>query len=263
MLKTFTFTIPKGGVGKTLLQANVAVALANAGKKVVVFDADPSKAMETITGAKTGSTTLSHVIKKNLDVNNALYKTDVENFFLLPSGLGVESYFDLGPARIAKALEGLKCDFLFIDIPFPMSESAFLALGLSHYLVMIMSEDEFSLCVESGIDLSRLARHVFDCKPAGFIINRITTDKIADKLISLVEKAFEAPCIAKIKEDPIVRKSYGGPNKRDAYIFFKLYPDTEFAAGIRLIANFLIGLPDGASKPFGVLENVMKQIKRS
>jgi MinD-like ATPase involved in chromosome partitioning or flagellar assembly len=250
-VKIFTFTIPKGGVGKTLLQANVAVALAKAGKKVVVFDADPSKAMETITGAKVGKTTLSQVLRDNSDTNDALYRTDVENLFLLPSGLGVESYFDLGPAKIAKKLEELKCD------------SAFLALGLSHYLMMILSEDEFSLCVESGIDLARLARHVFDCRPAGFIINRITTGKISDKLISLVEKAFEAPCVAKIKEDPVVRKSYGGANRKDAYIFLELYPDSEFASGIRQIAKLMADLPDGTRKPHVILENVLKQIKRS
>lgn len=262
-MKIFTFTIPKGGVGKTLLQANVAVALAKAGKKVVVFDADPSKAMETITGAKVGRTTLSQVISDNMDTNEALYRTDVENLYLLPSGLGVESYFDLGPAKIAKKLEELKCDFLFIDIPFPMGDSAFLALGLSNYLMMILSEDEFSLCVESGIDLARLARHVFDCRPAGFIINRITTDKISDKLVSLVEKAFEAPCIAKIREDPVVRKSYGGANRKDAYIFLELYPESEFSAGIRQIAKVMMELPDGNRKPLGILENVLKQIKRS
>lgn len=262
-MKIFTFTIPKGGVGKTLLQANVAVALAKAGKRVVVFDADPSKAMETITGAKVGRTTLSQVINHSLDTNDAVYATDVENLFILPSGLGIESYFDLGPARIAKKLEELRCDFLFIDIPFPMGDSAFLALGLSNYLMMILSEDEFSLCVESGIDLARLARHVFGCKPAGFIVNRITTDKITDKLVSLVEKAFEAPCVAKISEDPIVRKSYGGTNRKDAYIFLELYPDSEFAAGIRRIADFMVQLPDGKRKPLGILENVLKQVKRS
>jgi MinD-like ATPase involved in chromosome partitioning or flagellar assembly len=262
-VKIFTFTIPKGGVGKTLLQANVAVALARSGKKVVVFDADPSKAMETITGAKVGKVTLSKVISNNLDTNEAVYKTSVENLFMLPSGLGVESYFDLGPARIAKKLEELKCDFLFIDIPFPMGDSAFLALGLSHYLMMILSEDEFSLCVESGIDLARLARHVFDCRPAGFMINRMTSDKISDKMVSLVEKAFEAPCIARIKEDSEVRKSYGGPNRQDAYIYLELYPNSEFAAGIRKTAEFMNSLPDGRRKPLGILENVLKQIKRS
>ena len=210
-----------------------------------------------------GRSTLSHVISNNIDTNDALYPTDVENLYLLPSGLGVESYFDLGPARIAKKLEELRCDFLFIDIPFPMGDSAFLALGLSNYLMMILSEDEFSLCVESGIDLARLARHVFDCKPAGFIINRMTSDKVSDKLVSLVEKAFEAPCVARIKEDPLVRKSYGGPNRKDAYIFISLYPDSEFAAGIRQISEFMIGLPDGKRKPLGILENVLKQIKRS
>ncbi len=264
VLKTLTFTIPKGGVGKTLLQANVAAALALSGKKVVVFDTDPTKAMETITGAKTASAnSLANVIRKDLNVNDSLCQTEVENLFLLPSGLGLEAYFNLGPTKIASKLEELDCDFLFIDIPFPMGESAFLALGLSNYLIMILSEDEFSLCVESGIDLARLAKHVFDCKPAGFIINRVTTGKIADSLVSLVEKAFEAPCIVKIKEDPIVRKSYGGPNKKDAYIFLKLYPDNEFSASIHRIADFISDLPEGKSKPVNVLENIMNQIKRS
>lgn len=263
-MRILTFTIPKGGVGKTLLQANVAAALALSGKKVVVFDTDPTKAMEAITGAKTeSSTTLANVIRKDLNVNDSLCKTEVDNLFLLPSGLGLEAYFNLGPTKIAGKLEELDCDFLFIDIPFPMGESAFLALGLSNYLMMILSEDEFSLCVESGIDLARLARHVFDCKPAGFIINRVTAGKISDNLVSLVERAFEAPCIVKIKEDPVVRKSYGGPNKKDAYIFFKLYPNSEFSDSIRRIANFIKDLPDGKSKPVEVLENIIKQIKRS
>jgi MinD-like ATPase involved in chromosome partitioning or flagellar assembly len=206
---------------------------------------------------------LANAIKKDLDVNYSLCKTEIDNLFLLPSGLGLEAYFNLGPTKIAGKLEELDCDFLFIDIPFPMGESAFLALGLSNYLVMILSEDEFSLCVESGIDLARLARHVFECKPAGFIINRVTTGKVSDNLVSLVERAFEAPCIVKIKEDPVVRKSYGGPNKKDAYIFFKLYPNSEFSDSIRRIANFISDLPDGKSKPIEVLENIIKQIRRS
>jgi septum site-determining protein MinD len=196
VLKVLTFTIPKGGIGKTLLQANVAAALALAGKRVVVFDADPSKAMETIMGTEPGAITMSQVIDKNLNPNQALRKTGIDNLFLLPSGLKLESFFNLGPARLARRLNELECDVLFVDTPFPMSESAFLALGICNYLIMILSEDEFSLCVEGGIDLSNLARHVFDCRPAGFIVNRITGDKITDKLISIVERAFEAPCLA-------------------------------------------------------------------
>lgn len=262
-MKVLTFTIPKGGVGKTLLQANVAAALALSGKRVVVFDADPSKAMETIMGIEGGATTLSQAISKNLSPNEALHKTGIENLFLLPSGLSLESYFSLGPARLARKLEELECDVLLIDTPFPMSESAFLALGISNYLIMILSEDEFSLCVEGGIDLANLARHVFDCKPAGFIVNRITGDKVTEKLVSLVERAFEAPCIAKIKEDPVVRKSYGGPHKKDAYLFYQRYPDSDFSSNVQLIAEFIADIPEGKKKSIEVLENVMKQVRRS
>lgn len=262
-MKVLTFTIPKGGVGKTLLQANVAAALATYGARVIVFDADPSRAMETIMGVKTGPVTLSQVINNNGKVQDALYKTNVTNLYLLPSGLGLESYLNLGPTKLISYLERLDYDYLFVDTPFPMGDSAFLALGLCHYLFMILSEDEFSLCVESGIDLVRLANHMFNCKTAGFVVNRITADKITEKLVSLVEKAFEAPCIARIKEDALVRKSYGGPHKKDAYLFYKRYPGSDFAKSVDLIATFIANLPEGKKKPLEVLENVMKQVKIS
>jgi septum site-determining protein MinD len=263
MLKVLTFTIPKGGVGKTLLQANVAAALAASGKKVVVFDADPSKAMETILGVTTGPANLMQVINKNQYVKDAIYETNLKNLYLLPSGLGLEAYLDLGSVKLAKKLEELDCDILFVDMAFPMGEAAFVALALCHYLFMILSEDEFSLCVESGIDLARLSRHVFNCKPAGFIVNRITGDKVTDKLVTLVEKAFEAPCISRIIEDPLVRKSYGGPHKKEAYLFYRRYPDSEFAKEIQLIANFINNLPEGKKKSLDVLESMMKQVKGS
>jgi septum site-determining protein MinD len=263
MLKILTFTIPKGGVGKTLLQANVGAALAASGKRVVVFDADPSKAMETIMGATTGPSNLMQVINKNQNLKDAIYETKLKNLCLLPSGLGLEAYLDLGSIRLAKKLDELDCDILLVDLAFPMGEAAFVALGICHYLFMILTEDEFSLCVESGIDLARLARHVFNCKPAGFIVNRITGEKVTDKLIGLVEKAFEAPCVARIKEDPMVRKSYGGPHKKEAYLFYERNPDSEFANSVRVIADFINALPEGKKKSLDVLDNIMKQIKRS
>jgi len=262
LLKILTFTIPKGGVGKTLLQANVAAALAASGKRVVVFDADPTKAMETILGVRTGSANLMQVMKKGQKLEEAMYETKVKNLYLLPSGLGLEAYLDLGTLELAKKLDELDCDILIVDMAFPMGEAAFVALGICHYLFMILTEDEFSLCVESGIDLVRLARHVFDCKPAGFVMNRITGEKVTDKLVGLVEKAFEAPCVVKIKEDPMVRKSYGGPNKREAYLFYERNPDGEFSNSIRTIAKFIEDLPDGKKKPLAVLDNIMKQVKK-
>ncbi|MEW5840989.1 MAG: MinD/ParA family protein [Thermoproteota archaeon] len=261
-MKIVTFTIPKGGVGKTLLQANVAAALAKSGRKVIILDTDPSRAMETILSAKTGNATLSQVISANSDIRDALYETGIENLYLLPSGLRLEAYLDLNPLKFIKKLNGLECDVLFVDTPFPLSESAFLALGVCHYLVMVLSEDEFSLCVESGIDLTRLARFVFDCKPAGFVVNRLTGDKITDKLIGLIERAFEAPCIARIREDPLVRKSYGGPRKADAHLFFEKFPDSEFSKQIQVIAKFIDGLPEADGKPIDMLERVLKQVKK-
>ena len=61
----------------------------------------------------------------------------------------------------------------------------------------------------------------------------------------------------------MVRKSYGGPHKKDAYLFYQRYPDSDFSSNVQLIAKFIADIPEGKKKSIEVLENVMKQVRRS
>lgn len=239
-----TFAVSKGGVGKSLLTANVGAALAAKGKKVVLVEGDPNRPLQTIFGVDIGrvSIRLEDVVKKDLDVAKAVFPTEVENVFLLPSGVSLEGYFDLNPVGFARKLEGLDSDFILIDVPFPMGEAAFLSLGVCQYFIVILTEDEFVLCTESAIDTIRLGKYLLKCVPIGFVLNRIKTpDKFGSEFVKDLEDLLEIPCIAKIKESSEVSKSYGGVKSDKAFLAYDKLGKSEFARSIEEIAGVLLG----------------------
>lgn len=239
-----TFAVSKGGVGKSLLTANVGAALAARGKKVVLVEGDPNRPLQTIFGVDTESLTvkLDDVVKKSLDVTKAVYPTRNKNLYLIPSGVSLEGYFDMNPVEFARKLSGLDADFVFIDVPFPMGEAAFLSLGVCQYFVVILTEDEFVLCVESAIDTIRLGKYLLKCVPIGFVLNRIKTpEKFGGEFVKDLEDLLEIRCLSKIAEYSEVSKSYGGVKSDKAFLAYEKLEKSPFSKGIEKIADAIAG----------------------
>jgi septum site-determining protein MinD len=256
-----TFAVSKGGVGKSLLTANVGAALASRGKKVVLVEGDPNRPLQTIFGVDigSGSPRLEDVVKKDLNVNQAIYPTGIDNLSVIPSGVSLEGYFDMNPVAFARKLAGLDADFVFVDVPFPLGEAAFLSLGVCQYFVVILTEDEFVLCVESAIDTIRLGKYFLKCVPVGFVLNRIKTlEKFSAEFVKDLEDLLEIPCLSKIMEYPEVSKSYGGVKSGKAFLAYTKLRKSEFARSIERVADVLLGdLPPSEKKdPVGLILQV-------
>jgi len=263
-MKSITFAVSKGGVGKSLITANVGAALADKGKKVVLVEGDPNHPLQVILGVDVSSKgfKLDEVIKEDMEIEKAMYSTEFDNLFLIPSGVSLQSYFEIDPVGFAKKLMKLKADFLFIDVPFPLGEAAFLSLGICEYFIIILTEDEFVLCVESAIDTLRLGKYFFKCVPLGFILNRIKTpEKFTKDFVKDLEDLLEIPYVAQIKEDPKVSKSYGGVGSHKAFLAYQKLRENEFTKSIGDIASLLLGgLPKSEKKDVvGFIEEVIKQ----
>lgn len=242
-LKSVTFTVSKGGVGKSLVTANVGAALAQASQKVVLVEGDPNHPLQTILGIDVSHDTfkLDDVIRKDQDVRKAIHSTAINNLYLIPSGVSLEGYFNINPVTFARKLANLEADFMFIDVPFPLGKAAFLSLGICEYFVPILTEDEFTLCVESTIDTIRLGKYYFKCVPLGFVLNKIKTpERFNDEFVHDLEDLLEIHCLAKIMEDPAVSSSYGGAGTTKAFLAYQKLQTGDFVENIKKIAMTLL-----------------------
>jgi MinD-like ATPase involved in chromosome partitioning or flagellar assembly len=123
-----------------------------------------------------------------------------------------------------------------------MGRAAFLSLGVCEYFVIILTEDEFVLCVESAIDTIRLGRYFLKCVPVGFVLNRVKTpEKFTVDFVKDIEHLLEIPCIAKLEEDPKVSKSYGEVGSGKSFLAFERVRTSQFAKGVEEIADLLEG----------------------
>lgn len=265
-MKSLTFTISKGGVGKSLLTANVGAALAQQKKRVVLVEGDPNKPLQAILGMEQSQNRikLDDVIKRDLKIEKAVYATKYDNLLLIPSGVSLENYLEINPVLFARKLIMVNADFMFVDVPFPLGKAAFLSLGICEYFIMILTEDEFNLCVESAIDTNRLGRYVLNCIPLGFVLNRIKTPKrFTSKLIEDLENILRIPCIEKIIEDQRVSKSYGGVESQEAFLAYEKFQEDGFRKSIDKIATMLLSqLPEPEKKDIpSLLGEVIKPLR--
>ena len=253
----------KGGVGKSLITANVGAALAEKGKKVILVEGDPNRPLQTILGVEVPSdgVKFDDVIRKDMDVERAIYPTNFGNLFLIPSGISLEDYLHIDPENFARKLLEVKADFMLVDVPFPLGSAAFLSLGISEYFFIILTEDELVLCIESAIDTLRLGSYLLKCVPLGFILNRIKTpQKFTGEFIKDLEELLEIPCVARLREDAKIWKSYGEWKSKKAFLAYKEYRESQFAKSIEEIVSLLTGSLPKPEKG-NILEFVQKVIK--
>ncbi len=111
----------KGGVGKTLVSANLAIALAQAGKRVVLADMDLGGSNLHIvlgmTGLKGGIG--SFINNSDVAFKSIIYKTDYKNLLFIPGDSEIPGMANLKASqkrKLLKNLFALDCDYLIMDL---------------------------------------------------------------------------------------------------------------------------------------------------
>jgi flagellar biosynthesis protein FlhG len=111
----------KGGVGKSLLVANLAVAIAEEGLPVVAVDSDlPGANLHTCLGVPLPRASLAHFVTgREHDLGKLVVDTPVENLRLLGAGGGHPGFVPLRASRraeLAEALRRLPCAVVILDV---------------------------------------------------------------------------------------------------------------------------------------------------
>ena len=177
--RIIVITSGKGGVGKTTTTANLAVALASDGFKVLAIDGDVGlRNLDVIMGLENRIVyTLMDVVEGNCRLHQALIKDKkTENLFLLPTAQS-RTKDAISQEQMLAVCEEARKDFDFVLIDSPAGiESGFrnAAIGADEGLVVVTPE------VSSVRDADRIIGLLesMEKKSIKLIINRIRPEMV-------------------------------------------------------------------------------------
>ena len=110
----------KGGVGKSLLSANLAIALGQQGKKVVLVDLDLGASnLHLVIGQKPGAASLGSWFTEKSDFKDIIQQTDYQNVSFIAGDSQIPDLTSLKhvqKARLIRNLKNIDTDYIILDL---------------------------------------------------------------------------------------------------------------------------------------------------
>lgn len=206
MVRIITIASGKGGVGKTTLTANLGIALAMRGKKVLLVDADVAMAnLSLLLGMQSSPITLHDVLLGESSVRDAIYDGP-QGIHFIPSGLSLESYRRVDSERLESVIKSVAgdYDFVLMDAPAGIEKNVLSALSACDEVLLITMPDSPSI---ADVLKTKIVAQRLNAKPIGVIVNFIRGEK-GEVSIDDIMKMLELPVYGKIPYDDEVRKSF-------------------------------------------------------
>ena len=143
--KTLLVTSPSPGDGKTTLVSNLAVAMAQAGNRVLLLDADFRKPAQHKIFELEKSTGLSSLLAGEVNLDSAIKRTEVNGLEVLPCGpIPANPSEILNSQMFADLLEQLseRYDHVLLDSPpvVPVTDARILAASCGATLLALRAE---------------------------------------------------------------------------------------------------------------------------
>lgn len=242
-MKTVAITSGKGGVGKTSTSINLAVALAESGQRVVLFDADLQLANVDVALGLKPQHNLQHVVsgEKSLDEVTCRGPAGVR---IISGGSAVSSLMTAGPQKMAIIAEQLhtltrSTDILIFDTAAGLDHKVIRFWKLAEEIVLITTPDPTS--VTDAYATIKLANKRLKESCIRVLVNQVSNEGEALAVYRTLENISAAFLEHQIDYLGSIRYDYNAAvavRKKEPYILAS--PGSWASADVRRVADRLV-----------------------
>ncbi|MEM9173438.1 MAG: MinD/ParA family protein [Pseudomonadota bacterium] len=242
--KVIAITSGKGGVGKTNVSTNLAVALAQRNRDVMLMDADLSLANVDVLLGLQPSCNLAHLVKGDASLND-LILTGPSNVRIVPAASGDRTMADLPQASQAAIITAFsqlprQPEILVIDTAAGLAENvARFAQAAQHVLVVVCDEpasitDAYALMKVFSRDYGIRRFHVL----SNMSRSRVDGRELFEKLMRVTDRFLDVVLVhaGTIPMDGYLKKSV-----QEQRAVVEAYPDSWSAKAFSNLAETVDG----------------------
>lgn len=248
--RVIAVTSGKGGVGKTNLALNLAIAMAQSGLRVVLFDADMGLANVDIIMGLTPKYNLYHVIRKEKEIKDILI-SGPKGLRIIPGGSGIFEMANLSEEELKRVITELAkldgdADYMVIDTGAGISNNVISFVLSADEIIVVTTPEPTSLTDAYGI-IKTVATRGAGGKIFA-IVNRVSSEAegiiVGQKLKSVTQRflGVELEILGYVIEDRAVEEAV---MKQEPFMIS--YPTSTAARNVAAIASRLCEATSGGS----------------
>lgn len=232
MTRVIVVASGKGGVGKTTLAANIAVALARFGKRVAVLDADIVMAnLEIIMGLRNPPVALIDVLMGRLGIEDVMYE-GAGGVKIIPAGITLDGFSEGTMEMLKTAIKEIPQDIEILVIDAPAGRDASMVMDEGQEIILVTAPQVSS--VSDALKMKILAEKM-GAKIVGVILNMVENEP-RELSRREIENALDANVISVIPDDSKVKEALACEVP-----FVVKYPHSRPAREVMRLAAELIG----------------------